>query len=41
MVARVLWADRTIEIAKERFARATVTDPDLGGVWARWLKFER
>jgi pre-mRNA-processing factor 6 len=40
-VARVLWADRAIERAREWFARATATDPDLGDVWAWWLKFER
>ena len=40
-VARVLWADRVIERARYWFRRATPTDPDLGDVWAWWLKFER
>ena len=40
-VARVLWADRVIERARDWFGRATATDPDLGDVWAWWLKFER
>ena len=40
-VARVLWADRVIERARDWFGRATATDPDLGDIWAWWLKFER
>ncbi|PPQ81918.1 hypothetical protein CVT25_013766, partial [Psilocybe cyanescens] len=40
-VARVLWADRMVERAGDWFGRATATDPDLGDVWAWWLKFER
>jgi len=40
-VARVLWADRMIERARDWFGRATKTDPDLGDIWAWWLKFER
>ena len=30
-----------IERARDWFGRATATDPDLGDVWAWWLKFER
>lgn len=40
-VARVLWADRVIERARDWFGRATATDPDLGDIWGWWLKFER
>jgi len=40
-VARVLWADRVVGRAREWFARATATDPDLGDIWGWWLKFER
>ncbi|KAF9546672.1 hypothetical protein CPC08DRAFT_648976 [Agrocybe pediades] len=40
-VARVLWADRMIERAREWFGRATGMDKDLGDVWGWWLKFER
>ena len=40
-VARILWADRVIERAREWFNRATATDPDMGDVWGWWLKFER
>ena len=40
-VARVLWADRVIERAREWFGRATVADADLGDVWGWWLKFEQ
>jgi pre-mRNA-processing factor 6 len=32
-VARVLWADRVIERAREWFGRATATDPDRGDIW--------
>lgn len=40
-VARVFWADRMIERARDWFGRATKTDQDAGDVWAWWLKFER
>ncbi|KJA17190.1 hypothetical protein HYPSUDRAFT_146818 [Hypholoma sublateritium FD-334 SS-4] len=40
-VARVLWADRVVERARDWFGRATVADADLGDVWGWWLKFER
>jgi pre-mRNA-processing factor 6 len=40
-VARVLWADRVVERARDWFGRATATDPDLGDIWGWWLKFER
>ncbi|KAF9485914.1 hypothetical protein BDN70DRAFT_870869 [Pholiota conissans] len=40
-VARVLWADRVVERARDWFGRASVLDPDMGDVWGWWLKFER
>ncbi|KAF8876393.1 hypothetical protein BD779DRAFT_1475648 [Infundibulicybe gibba] len=40
-VARLFWAERKIEKARQWFGRAVVTDPDLGDSWAWWLKFER
>lgn len=40
-VARILWADRVIDRAREWFSRATATDPDMGDIWGWWLKFER
>ncbi|CAK5275776.1 unnamed protein product [Mycena citricolor] len=40
-VARLFWAERKIEKARQWFGRAVATDPDLGDGWAWWLKFER
>jgi pre-mRNA-processing factor 6 len=39
-VARLFWAERKIQKAREWFGRAVATDPDLGDTWAWWLKFE-
>ena len=44
-VARLLWAERKIEKAREWFKRAITEaagkDMDLGDIWGWWLKFER
>ncbi|KAL9711314.1 U4/U6 x U5 tri-snRNP complex subunit Prp1 [Leucoagaricus gongylophorus] len=40
-VARLFWAERKIEKAREWFGRAAATSPDLGDTWGWWLKFER
>ncbi|KAF7313596.1 TPR-REGION domain-containing protein [Mycena chlorophos] len=40
-VARLFWAERKIEKARQWFGRSVATDPDLGDSWAWWLKFER
>ena len=40
-VARLFWAERKIEKARQWFERAVKTNPDLGDVWGWWLKFER
>jgi pre-mRNA-processing factor 6 len=40
-VARLYWADRRIEKAREWFERAVSAGPDLGDAWGWWLKFER
>ena len=40
-VARLFWAERKIEKAREWFGRAIAQNPDLGDIWAWWLKFER
>jgi pre-mRNA-processing factor 6 len=40
-VARLFWAERKIEKARQWFGRAVATNPDLGDSWAWWLKFER
>lgn len=40
-VARLFWAERKIDKARQWFSRAVVTNPDLGDSWAWWLKFER
>ncbi|KAI9097297.1 PRP1 splicing factor, N-terminal-domain-containing protein [Phlyctochytrium arcticum] len=39
-VARLFWAERKIEKARNWFNRAVKTNPDLGDSWAWWLKFE-
>ncbi|KDQ51251.1 hypothetical protein JAAARDRAFT_140512 [Jaapia argillacea MUCL 33604] len=40
-VARLFWAERKIEKARQWFERAVKTNEDLGDTWAWWLKFER
>ncbi|KII86740.1 hypothetical protein PLICRDRAFT_93409 [Plicaturopsis crispa FD-325 SS-3] len=40
-VARLFWAERKIEKARQWFERSVATDRDLGDSWAWWLKFER
>jgi pre-mRNA-processing factor 6 len=40
-VARLYWADRRIEKAREWFERVVSAGPDLGDAWGWWLKFER
>ncbi|KAL6303914.1 PRP1 splicing factor, N-terminal-domain-containing protein [Sparassis latifolia] len=40
-VARLFWAERKIEKARQWFERAISANPDLGDIWAWWLKFER
>jgi pre-mRNA-processing factor 6 len=40
-VARLFWAERKIEKARQWFGRAVATDADLGDLWGWWLKFER
>ncbi|KAL4073169.1 PRP1 splicing factor, N-terminal-domain-containing protein [Scleroderma yunnanense] len=42
-VARLFWAERKIEKARQWFARSVATeqDKDLGDHWGWWLKFER
>jgi len=40
-VARLFWAERKIEKARQWFGRAVATDMDLGDSWGWWLKFER
>ncbi|OCH87953.1 hypothetical protein OBBRIDRAFT_758962 [Obba rivulosa] len=40
-VARLFWAERKIEKARQWFERAVAANPDLGDTWAWWLKFER
>jgi pre-mRNA-processing factor 6 len=40
-VARLFWAERKIEKARQWFGRAVATDTDLGDSWGWWLKFER
>lgn len=40
-VARLFWADRKVEKAREWFSRAVKADADAGDIWGWWLKFER
>lgn len=40
-VARLFWAERKIEKARQWFGRAVTVDPDRGDSWGWWLKFER
>lgn len=40
-VARLFWAERKIEKARQWFERAVAGNSDLGDIWAWWLKFER
>ena len=40
-VARLFWAERKIEKARQWFERAITANPDLGDNWGWWLKFER
>ncbi|KAJ1550581.1 hypothetical protein HK096_006126, partial [Nowakowskiella sp. JEL0078] len=39
-VARLFWAERKTDKARNWFTRAVKVDSDLGDVWAWWLKFE-
>ncbi|KAH9936195.1 PRP1 splicing factor, N-terminal-domain-containing protein [Fomitopsis serialis] len=40
-VARLFWAERKIEKARQWFERAITANPDVGDNWGWWLKFER
>ncbi|TFY64399.1 hypothetical protein EVG20_g5958 [Dentipellis fragilis] len=40
-VARLFWAERKIEKARQWFGRSIAANPDVGDTWAWWLKFER
>ena len=39
-VARLFWAERKVEKARQWFGRAIAADSDQGDSWAWWLKFE-
>ncbi|KAJ3105219.1 hypothetical protein HDU97_008373 [Phlyctochytrium planicorne] len=39
-IARLFWAERKIDKARNWFGRAVKVNPDLGDSWAWWLKFE-
>lgn len=39
-VARLFWAERKIEKARQWFSRATKAGLDIGDTWAWWYKFE-
>ena len=39
-VARLFWAERKIEKARQWMQNAVTADPDWGDAWGWWLKFE-
>ncbi|KAJ3116004.1 hypothetical protein HDU96_010652 [Phlyctochytrium bullatum] len=39
-IARLFWAERKIDKARNWFGRSVKVNPDLGDSWAWWLKFE-
>lgn len=41
LVARLFWAERKIEKAREWFMKAVAADSDFGDAWAWFAKFER
>ena len=40
-IARVFWSERKLEKARSWLEKAAIADPDLGEIWAWWLKFEQ
>ncbi|BGP26159.1 pre-mRNA-processing factor 6 [Rhodotorula toruloides] len=40
-VARLFWAERKVEKARDWFGRAVAADRDYGDAWAWWWKFEK
>ncbi|GAA5886846.1 hypothetical protein JCM6882_005909 [Rhodosporidiobolus microsporus] len=40
-VARLFWAERKLEKARDWFGRAVAADKDYGDAWAWWWKFEK
>jgi pre-mRNA-processing factor 6 len=40
-VARLFWAERKVEKARDWFGRAVAADGDYGDAWAWWWKFEK
>ncbi|KAM0790103.1 hypothetical protein ACM66B_005430 [Microbotryomycetes sp. NB124-2] len=40
-VARLFWAERKVEKARDWFGRAVQADGDYGDAWAWWWKFEK
>ncbi|GAA6031381.1 hypothetical protein JCM8097_005633 [Rhodosporidiobolus ruineniae] len=40
-VARLFWAERKLEKARDWFGRAVAAEPDYGDAWAWWWKFEK
>ncbi|KAJ3054561.1 hypothetical protein HK097_001445 [Rhizophlyctis rosea] len=39
-VARLFWHERKLDKARSWFGRAAKTNPEIGDIWAWWLKFE-
>ncbi|KAF8147747.1 PRP1 splicing factor, N-terminal-domain-containing protein [Mycena galopus ATCC 62051] len=40
-MARLFWAERKIDDARDWFKRAAMEGADIGDIWAWWLNFER
>lgn len=40
-VARLFWAERKVEKARQWFARAVATEKDWGDCWGWWVRFEQ
>ncbi|GAA6004191.1 hypothetical protein JCM10207_002474 [Rhodosporidiobolus poonsookiae] len=40
-VARLFWAERKLDKARDWFGRAVAAEPDYGDAWAWWWRFEK
>lgn len=40
-IARVFWSERNLDKARTWFGKASSADPDIGDIWAWWLRFEQ
>lgn len=40
-IARVFWSERKLDKARSWLEKAAAADPDMGEIWAWWLRFEQ